>query len=490
MLYEKIIDLALRRSFFFPTAELYGSLSGFYDYGPYGVALKQNFINLWRKEIVQKSGALEIDGANILPESVFKASGHLEHFKDPVVECQKCKALFRADKLLEENLKKQIPENLSEEQFDELIKNIKLKCPKCKGSLGPVKKLNLMFVFQIGHKDEEKAGLRPETCQNIFINFSRIYKTCRINLPIGIAQVGKAFRKEISPRQGLLRQREFWQAELEVFFNPKNKEFGKYEDYKNYEIQLQPLNLNEPKKIKLKDALDKKLLPNKLIAYYLALLQNFYENLGLKNFRFRELSSEEKAFYAIAAWDFEVKTEQGWLELVACNYRGDHDLKSHSLGSKEDLKVMDGNEKILPHVFELSMGIDRSIYVILEQSYEDEKKEDRIVLHLKPFLAPVFVQVCPLVNKDGLPELAKKIFSSLNSCYYCIYDDSGSIGKRYRRADEIGVPYVITTDYESKENATVTIRERDSMKQKRVKISDLPTILYNLYLGEPFENVK
>ncbi|MGC9058712.1 MAG: glycine--tRNA ligase, partial [Candidatus Nanoarchaeia archaeon] len=486
-IYNKLTELALRRSIFFPAAELYGGHAGYYEYGPIGAALKQNIISAWREHFVRKCQALEIDGVVSLPESVFIASGHLENFVDPIVECTKCKAIYRADKLLEEHTKKQIPENLPEAEFDKLISKNKLVCPACHGMLGSVRKFNLMFCFPVGPKSEERACLRPETCQNIFIDFPRLYKTSRSNLPLTIAQVGRSFRDEISPRQGLIRQREFTQAEIEVFFNPKRTDLIQFEQCANYKLILQPIEENKSLQISVRDALAKKYIPNKLIGFYLAQLQQFYENLGLKNFRLRQLSNEEKAFYALAAWDFEVQSELGWLELTACNYRGDHDLSCHAKGSKQNLEILDIDQKVLPHVFELSIGIDRVLCVLLEQAFKEEK--ERIFLDLKPRLAPIFVQVCPLVSKDNLSKLAEKVYSELASCFVCEYDDSGSIGKRYRRADEIGVPFVVTIDYQTKEDNTVTIRDRNTMAQKRVSLTALKDILYKLYLGAPFSEV-
>jgi glycyl-tRNA synthetase len=417
-----------------------------------------------------------------LPDAVFKSSGHLDNFVDPIVECLKCKTIFRADKLIEEVTKKMVPENLTAGEFDNLIQKNKIHCISCKSKLGKVRKFNMMFSFGVGPRKDEPVSLRPETCQNIFIDFPRLYKTTRIKLPIGVAQVGKSFRNEISPRQSLLRQREFSQAEIEVFFHP-SRDFGKFDAVKKVKLKLQLLGTNKITEMTADDAVRKKIISHKLIAYYLALLQQFYEKIGLQRLRFRQLSNEEKAFYAKEAWDFEVSTDVGWLELVACNYRGDHDLQGHQKGSQQDLTVMDGEEKILPHVFELSMGIDRSIYAILENAYHEEtvKGDNRIVLKLSPWLAPVDVAVFPLVNKDKLPKLAAEVNEELKECYDTFYDESGSIGKRYRRADEIGVPFCITIDYDSFKKKDVTVRFRDSMQQKRIKIKDLSEYLCKFY---------
>lgn len=482
-LYDKVIDLAVRRGFFFPAAEIYRGVAGLYDYGPNGSALKRNFIELWRKHIVQKDNMIEIDGSVMLPESVFEASGHLQNFVDPIVECTKCKTIFRADKLIEEATKKQVPESLKEKDFDELIKKHKIVCSNCKSYLGNVRKFNMMFTFPVGPTKTEIVGLRPETCQNIFIDFPRLAKTLRLKLPIGIAQTGKAFRNEISPRQTLMRQREFNQAEVEVFFNP-NRDFGKFDKIKKVKLKLQTAHSNKIIEMSAEDAIKKKIISNKIIAYYLVLLQQFFGALGVKDYRFRQLSDEEKAFYAKEGWDFEVKSpDLGWVELVACNYRGEHDMSSHQKGSKQDLMFQDDTEKVLPHVFELSLGIDRSLYVIMEQAYAEEKVkgEVRTVLKLNKKLAPVYAAIFPLVSKDKLPKLAEEVYDELSCCYNVFYDEPGSIGKRYRRMDEIGTPFCITVDFDSLKKKDVTVRHRDTMKQERVKIKDLCDYLYKKY---------
>lgn len=479
-LYDKVIDLAIRRGFFFPAAEIYRGAAGLYDYGPNGAALKRNFIDMWRNHLVKKDGMVEIDGSVILPEAVYQASGHLQNFVDPIVECTKCKTIYRADKLIEEFTKKAIPENLKEKDFDELIKKNKIVCSNCKSYLGNVRKFNMMFTFPVGPSKSDIVGLRPETCQNIFIDFSRLSKTLRLKLPVGVAQVGKAFRNEISPRQTLIRQREFNQAEIEVFFNPA-KDVAKFNKIKKIKLNLQPFGKKEVTKMSAEEAISKKIISHKIIAYYLALLQQFFDALGIVNYRFRQLSNEEKAFYAKESWDFEVYSpDLGWVELVACNYRGDHDMSSHQKGSKQDLMFLDETEKVLPHVFELSLGIDRSIYILLEQSYAEETAKDdmRTVLKLNPKLAPVYVAVFPLVSKEKIPKLAEEVYEELQCCYGAVYDESGSIGKRYRRMDEIGTPFCITIDFDSLKKKDVTVRHRDSMKQERVKIKDICDYLY------------
>lgn len=496
--YEKVTELALRRGFYFPSAEIYsGTPAGFYEYGPMGATLKRKFIELWRNLIVKYDDMLELDGTVTLPEVVFKHSGHLENFVDPIVECKKCKTIHRADALIESKTKKMIPEALPIKEFDKLLKKYKIKCT-CGGQLGKVTKFNMMFSFPIGARKNEKVALRPETCQNIFIDFPRLFKVSRAKLPVGIAQVGRAFRNEISPRQNLLRTREFTQAEAEIFFNPtKANDFPKFNAAKNYKLKLMRLGKKKVEKIKAIDAVKKKITTSKLIAYYLALLQNFYESCGITDVRFREVGKDERAFYAKETWDFEVNTSVGWIECVACNYRTGHDLGAHAKGSKQKMEVMDaqaeqssagprgtcsalGVGKVLPHVFELSMGVDRSLYCILEQAFKEEKVkgDKRTVLKISPKLAPYFAAVFPLVSKDKLPAMAKKIKDTLSCCYNIFYDERGSIGKRYRRMDEIGTPFCITIDHQTLKDKTVTVRDRDTMKQKRIKINKLHDFFY------------
>jgi glycyl-tRNA synthetase len=334
----------------------------------------------------------------------------------------------------------------------------------------------MMFRIGIGPAEEE-AYLRPETCQTIFVDFARIFKTMRGRLPLGVAQIGKSFRNEIAPRQSLLRLREFYQAEIEVFCNPnKLDDVPRFEEVKHTVLRIQDGSVM--KEASAEECIKLGLVPNRLIAYYLALLVQFYEKTGidLQKSRFRKLSDEEKAFYATVAFDFEVQTSIGWLELVACNYRSDYDLKGHANTSKQNLEVLDpvDQTKVLPHIFELSMGIDRSLYTILEHSYyEDKQHDDRVVLGLKPYLAPVLVGVLPLMKKDGLDEKARKIHSDLKLDFDSFYDESGSIGRRYRRLEEVGAPFAVTIDQTTMQDDTVTVRHRDNMQQERVKAVDL-----------------
>ncbi|UCD20752.1 MAG: glycine--tRNA ligase [archaeon] len=476
---DKIMDVALKRGFFWPSAENYSDKqAGFFDYGPNGRALKENIIRIWRKELVNKEGMIEIDGCQILPKSVFVASGHLTSFNDPLITCKKCKFKIRADQLIQERTKKEVPEKLSMDEYDKLIKKNKIKCPKCKSEFSKTGIWNLMFPLGIGTERKE-AYLRGESCQSIFTSFPRIFKTSRKNLPFGIAQTGKVFRNEISPRQNLLRTREFNQAEIEVFFNPETEN-----DFKLKETKLNFHIKNKVQRISVKEAVKKKIIISNLIAHYLVLLKEFHEKLGIseKEMRFRKLEDKDKPFYSKETWDFEVLTSTGWLELVACNHRSDYDLKGHGRISKQKLDVVDEKtgKRVLPNVFELSAGIDRILYALLELNYKEDKKNERTLFSFKPKLAPVFVAIFPLVNKEGMPKVAKEIFNQLNEEFDCFYDESGSIGRRYRRQDEIGTPFCITVDGQTLKDKTVTLRFRDDLKQIRVKITDLAKKLKDL----------
>lgn len=478
MNYEQIIQLALERGFYFPSCEIYSDAqAGFWEYGPSGVSLKNKFIELWRRELVRRDRMWEIDGSQIMSENVFVASGHLTSFSDPIATCTKCKSIFRADKMIAEITSIIVPENADLEEFDKIIAEKKIVCTKCKGSLENIKKFNMMFKVGIGAQGEP-AYLRPETCQSIFVDFPRLFKTMRGKLPIGIAQIGKSFRNEISPRQSLLRLREFYQAEIEVFCNPgKLDDLAKFAEVENTQIRI--MVDDTIKSMTCKEALDSGIVPNKLVAYYLGLLVEFYQKTGIDvtRSRFRKLGEKEKAFYATVAFDFEVETNTGWLELVACNYRSDYDLKSHANTSKEKFEVMDDETKVLPHVFEISMGIDRSLYTMIEHRLREDKENDRVVLSLEPYLSPVHVGVLSLVKKDGLAEKTEEVYIMLRKKYDAFLDHSGAIGRRYRRLDEVGAPFAVTIDHQTLEDDTVTIRNRDSMSQERIKISELDSHL-------------
>jgi len=473
--------LALEKGFFFPSSEIYSGPAGFWEYGPLGVGFRNKFVEVWRRELLRKDGMLEIDGSQIMTKDVFRASGHLDSFTDPIVKCKKCGSIFRADRLVSEKTGTLVTEGSSEKELDDLIEKHLIRCSRCGADFGGTKKFNLMMSVEIGG-DKEEAYLRPETCQSIFVDFLRIFKVMRCKLPVAIAQFGKSFRNEISPRQSMIRLREFYQCEIEIFFNPNQSDvFQKYDGIGKNRLRV-CLDGKKSQNMSCSELLKKGILPSQMIAYYLVLLQSFYEKTGLDmtRARFRLLSDAERAFYSSFAFDFEVETSMGWTELVACNYRTDYDLVRHGQTSGREHSVMDGEAQVVPHIFELSMGVDRSIWAILEHSLT--KHEERDVLELKPYLAPIQIGVFPLVNRDGMEEKAAEVLSKIRKDFNAFYDRSGSIGRRYRRADEIGVPKCLTIDTETLANDTVTIRDRDSMKQSRVHLDELRGILNTTFL--------
>ena len=478
MEYDRVIKLALERGFYFPSCEVYSdSQAGFWEYGPNGVSIKNKFLELWRREMVRRDGMMEIDGSQIMSKSVFEASGHLASFADPITRCAGCGSTFRADRMISEASGITIPESADLDEFDSAISENRIRCPRCGGALDKTRWFNMMFRVGIG-PDGEEAYLRPETCQSIFVDFPRLYKTMRGRLPVGVAQVGKSFRNEISPRQSLLRLREFYQAEIEVFCNPdKLEDVPKFGQVVDTAIRIDAGS--GVGRTTCGEAVESGVLPNRFVGYYLGILSEFYEKTGIdmERSRFRRLGDKEKAFYAETAFDFEVETATGWLELVACNYRTDYDLGGHARKSGEKFEVMDGDQKVLPHVFEISMGIDRSLYCMLEHALREDTANDRTVLSLRPYLAPVQVGVLSLVKKDGLREKTNAIHLEINRRYDAFLDHSGAIGRRYRRLDEAGCPFAITVDHQTIKDGTVTIRERDTMGQSRVALSELDRTL-------------
>jgi len=476
---EELTILASRRGFFFQTAEIYGGRAGFFTYGHLGKALKNRFEQLWKKHFIREN-CYEIQSNNILPADVFKASGHLEMFNDPLTECKSCHFRFRADMFLED--KGLWQEGLSIEEMSGIISANNLKCPRCNGQLSPVKWFNMMFPVPLGF-DDEKAYLSPETAQAAYITFSREFEATRKKLPLGLAIIDKAYRNEISPRQHFFRLREFTQAELQFFFDPedidKQEKIEGWKEISKYKLLLFPYKEKKLLKISCEEARKKLELPA-LYVSALAIAQRFYlELLGIppEKFRFRELSEKERAFYNRIHWDIELQLDTlgGFKEVAGIHYRGNYDLSRHEKQSKLDLHVFYNEKKILPHVIETSFGIDRNIWALLDIFYAKEKvgKEERIVLRLPNCVAPIQVAVFPLVNREKMPSIAKKIYNDLKKEFLCFYDDSGSIGRRYRRADEIGIPFCITVDSQTQKDSTVTIRKRDSMIQKRIKIDKL-----------------
>ncbi|MBI5391387.1 glycine--tRNA ligase [Candidatus Woesearchaeota archaeon] len=487
--YEILMELASKKSLFYPAAEIYpNSPAGFWDFGPIGQSVRRKIINFWRKEFVQKESMFEIHGSQVLPQAVFEGSGHLKSFADPIVQCTKCKKYERADKLIEEATKQHVPESIAIEKLDVLIKENKLKCQKCGGDLGKVSKFNMMVETIVGKQGEMKAFLRPEACQSIFLNFLRMTKTMRLKLPQGIAQTGGAFRNEISPRQSITRAVEFAQMEAEIFFDAaKINEMENFDAVENYKVNILRLGEKKIESIPAAELVSKKIVPGKLIAYYLVRTQQTWNKLGipLESLRFREVDKEERAFYSRATFDFEVETSLGWLEIIANNYRTDYDLKGHAEKSGTDLSYVDPTtgKKIIPHIWEISAGVDRTLYAVLEHALKQNK--EGMYLALTPKIAPFDAAILPLVNKEGIPGLAKQIREELQEEWFDVfYDESGSVGRRYARSDEIGIPFAITIDFDSLKDKTITLRDRESIKQIRVKISELKEILRQLRSGK------
>jgi glycyl-tRNA synthetase len=479
------IDLAKRRGFFWQSSEIYGGMSGIFDYGPLGLLLKRKLINKWRNFFIEDN-IYEIETSIIQPEKVFEASGHLKSFIDPVTQCKKCKSIFRADNLIEE-ITKEFVEGKKPEELTRIIREKNIKCTKCNGELANVKVFNLMLKTFLSPTENELAYLRPETAQGIFVNFKNILVATRAKLPFGVAQIGTSFRNEISPRQWIIRLRAFNQMEIEWFFDPKEMNHPKFDDVA--EVKIRVLTRDAQKEngkditITAKEAVDMGIIPNQHQAYYLAKETQFYQSIGLpfEMFRFRHMLPEETPHYSKGNFDLEIKFDFGWKEIVGNAYRTDYDLKNHMEKSGVDLSIArDDSTKVIPHVIEPSFGIERTIYGILLNCYKDDKERGWEWFAFPPALAPYTAGVFPLVNKDGQQEKSEEVFNMLKSCFDVFYDDKGSIGKRYARADELGTPFCITIDYETKENDTVTVRYRDTTKQDRVKIEDLVNIIKQL----------
>lgn len=561
------MEIALRRGFIWPSYEIYGGVSGFYDYGPLGATLKKKIEDKWRELYCIREGFLEISSPSVAPEEVFTASGHVESFVDPMVECKRCGSPFRADHLIEAALEVKT-DGLSFKELERLIKKNRLTCPECGGELSEVWSYNLMFKTYIGPGNRKVGYLRPETAQGMFVLFNRLYSFYRKKLPFGVAQLGRAYRNEISPRQGVIRLREFSMAEVEIFVDARSKTHENFSSVANQGLTLIPQDGKEITVSAVK-ALKDKVIAHELLAYHLILAKEFLMDVGIpeEKIRFRQHAKEEMAHYATECWDAEVYTDRfGWIEVVGIADRTCYDLKAHEKFSRTELKAFkqfkkpkvmkrkkiiprmekmgpsfkgkageildkvkdfgeedikrfeeDGyleidvagekvrlnekflalkeveesvvGEKITPHVIEPSYGIDRILYCILESAYNE--REGKAVLSLKSSIAPIEVAVFPLVSKPELNDLARRIFEDLRGRgFYTTYDESDSIGRRYARVDEVGVPYAITVDFDSLDDNSVTLRERDSTKQVRIKIEDVPRVLKDLISGEKgFKNL-
>jgi glycyl-tRNA synthetase len=536
-IYDKIMMVAKRRGFIYPSFEIYGGIAGFYDYGPLGSQLKNNLENLWRRFYLLQDNCVEISTPTITLYEVLSASGHVEEFTDLTVDCSRCRRSYKVEDIIEKGM-----------TIEQAVKENKIICPTCKATLQDAHPVNLMFSTTIGVGEGRKAFLRPETAQGIFTNFHLLYQYSRKKLPFGVVQIGRGYRNEISPRQGTLRQREFSMAEAEVFFDPKDKIHPLFDSIKEKELFLYD---NEKElKVSVADAVKKKIINNQALAYYMYLTQEFLLIAGVdpKKFRFRKHAANELAHYAVECWDAELQSERlGWVECVGIADRSAYDLNAHIESSnvdmyasrtfeqpreivmkkvvpkmnvlgprfggkagkiKEQLEQLDAatvqkiivtiddepidipkdcydivevtekqaGEKFVPHVIEPSYGIDRILYFLLEHNYVEEKKKDEeyTILKLNPRVAPIKTGVFPLIGDEDLIRIAKKLNAELRKAgISTYYDESGTIGRRYARMDEIGTPFCITVDHDTIHDHQVTIRDRDTTKQERRKIPDI-----------------
>ena len=443
--FEKITTHLQQTGYVFQGSQIYGGLSNSWDYGPLGAEIKKNIREAWWKRFVQESPTnVGIDAGILMNPRVWEATGHVTTFNDPMVDCKACKARHRADELIKSEFPDADVDNMTFEQMDQFIKEHDVKCPVCgKADFTPIRKFNMMFKTHIGVTEDSSSVvyLRPETAQGVFVNFKNVQRTQRKKLPFGICQTGKSFRNEITPGNFTFRIREFDQMEMEFFCKPGTdlEWFAYWKDY----------------------------------------CLKFVESLGPKaeNLRFRDHEPAELAFYSKATTDVEYDfPDLGWGEILGVADRTDYDLKRHQEYSKEDMSYFDPetNEKYIPYVIEPSMGLDRLILMVLMDSYDEEALEGgdvRTVMHINPALAPYKVAVLPLSKK--LEEKSKEVLSVLNKHFQVTYDVTGSIGKRYRRQDEIGTPFCVTVDFDTLENNTVTIRDRDTMQQIRMPIDEL-----------------
>ncbi len=488
---EEFASFCKRKGFIYPTAEIYGGFAGFFDYGPLGVEIKNSIKNSFWKEFVQKrEDIVGIDGSIITNPKVWQASGHADCFTDILLFCQKCKYHVRADTYLEDKLKTSLT-GAKKHDIDKLIAEKKIKCPKCTNELTTTN-FNLMLKTQVGPIEENSSigYLRPETAQLIFINYKQVQENSRRKLPFGIAQMGKAFRNEISPRDFLFRCREFEQMEIEFFAHPdKINDCEFFEEIKNLEANLITSKQQEKneshKKTHLKDLVEKK-LASKWHAYWLGMFYKWFLDLGIHpdNLRLREHKKDELAHYAGACFDIEYNFPIGWKEIHGNADRKQFDLTQHINFSKSDLSYYDeeSKTKVIPYVAsEPSQGVDRAFMAFMFDAYTYDEKRQNVVLKLNPKLSPIKAGIFPLLsNKPELVSKAREVYNLLRQEFAVFFDVSGSIGRRYARMDEIGTPKCITIDFDTLRDDTintVTVRDRDTTVQSRIKIDDLITSL-------------
>ncbi|MCK5044451.1 glycine--tRNA ligase [Candidatus Parcubacteria bacterium] len=452
---QKIVSLCKRRGFVFSSSEIYGGFAAIYDYGPYGVEVANAIKREWWKAMVQlREDIVGLDSSIFMHPKIWEASGHVSGFSDPLAECKNCNARLRVDHLLE-TIEVFADEKMDEEEINKIFaeNKEKIKCPHCgKNDFTDVKKFNLLVKANLGNFAEdwtkEPTYLRGETCQGIYVNYKNVLDSTRVKIPFGIAQIGKAFRNEITARQFIFRTREFEQMEMQYFVHP-DKEMEEYEKLKDFRWR-------------------------------------FYLDLGIKEENLRWLQHENLVFYAKEAYDIEYQFPFGFKELEGIHARSDYDLSQHTKFSGQDLSYTDqvSKENYMPHIIESSAGVGRTFFAVLCEAYTEEevKGETRVVMKFPKKLAPIKIAVFPLVkNKPELVDKARELYNKLKMSYMCEFDSSGSIGRRYRRQDEIGTPYCVTVDFDSLEADDVTVRDRDSMKQERIKIEELETYFQEKY---------
>ena len=473
-----------------PSPEIYGGLAGFYTYGPMGKLLKNKVENNVRM-LFQSFDFWELETPIVLPDIVWKASGHLETFADKTVKCSKCKAIHRVDKLIEDVTEKSVS-HYSDQQLLNALSENNIKCPSCGSEFEyEIDKQSLMMKTKVAGED---ASLRPETATVTYLPFKRYYQFFRGKLPIGVFQIGKAFRNEISPRQHVIRGREFTQAEAQIFIDPERKnDWENFEIIKKEKLPFWPWQSQEKNDsisvVSVETAVKKGWVKTKSYAWCLWLAYTKFRGMGIpaENLRLRQHNPDEKAFYAEDAWDIEVKLRSfGWTECCGIHDRTDYDLTQHSKFSKVNLTATrEDGSKVTPHVLEIAFGIDRPVLALLDIFYEKkEKEEGKTLLNIPYKLAPVEIMIFPLLKKPNLVKFARKVKADLEKDFVVTYDEAGSIGKRYLRSTELGVPYCITIDFDSLKKKDITIRDRNTAKQIRVKVKDIKEILRKLLEDE------
>jgi glycyl-tRNA synthetase len=489
-LQDTLTALAKRRGLYWPSYEIYGGQSGYITYGDLGTKLKRNITAQWRRHFTGHQNVLEIDAPIINPATVFEASGHIANFKEHSAECTQCHHSFRADHLIEDKTDLENVESMGGDAITRLLREHNIKCPRCGGQLADPTLILTMFQTEIGAIGGLTGYARPEAAQSMFINFKRGYLHSRERLPFALAQVGKVMRNEISPRRGLARTREFTIMELELFFDPQDPRCPWLHEVEDEKVNLLTESMQAdgektPIETTIREALDNGHILTEWNAYYIGVSKRFVNGYGVppEHQRFRAHLPDERSHYSSQTFDHEVEMSFGWLEVSGHAYRTDYDLKSHQEGAGVDMTVLrEDGTRFVPHVVEPSFGLGRQFLAALEHAYERRGK--RNILSLPRYLAPIQIQVNPLVNRDGLPERAREIHAILQAAGYITqYDESGSIGRRYARADEIGTPLSITIDYDTKKDQAVTIRDRDTWTQVRTPIADLTDKLRGYFDG-------